>query len=93
MTEIAETADAEAAIGAEAELPALVTDETVSSDIDSEAAIVATTEATLVETASPVMEIETVEAIGVADTSVRLRSRLLSRSRHDCRDCRYRCPG
>lgn len=65
-----EGAHAEAAIAAEAELPAPVTDETVSSNIDSEEAIVATTETTLVEAASPVMEIETVEAIGAADTSV-----------------------
>jgi hypothetical protein len=67
---IAESADAEADIAAQAESPELVTDETVSSGADSNETIVATTEATLVEAASPVMEIETVEAIGIADTSV-----------------------
>jgi hypothetical protein len=65
-----EGADAEAAIVAEAELPAPASDETASSDIDSQEAIVATTEATVVETTSPVMQIETVEAVGIADTSV-----------------------
>ena len=70
IAELPEGADAETAIAAEPESPALVTDATVSSDIDSEEAIVATTEATLVETVSPAMEIETVEAIGIVDTTV-----------------------